>query len=55
MTKKEIRKQIRETKKEMKARGIKRISFMNGGLTPMEYTFNSLLFNLSVQLEKAKD
>ena len=51
---KEIKKSIRETRKEMKEMGVRRISCLNGGLTPMEYQYNSRLFQLSVDLEKSE-
>jgi hypothetical protein len=53
MTKKEIRKTIREIKREMKELGLRRISFMNGGLTSEEQRYNERLFKLSCDLEKA--
>lgn len=49
-----IQADIRETKREMKAMGVKRVSCFNGGLDRLTYQFNSKLFDLSIQLEKAK-
>jgi len=45
MTLKEIRKQIRETRKEMRAKGIKRISCFNGGLSGEVYSLNARMFS----------
>ena len=54
MTLKEIRKQIRETRKEMRAKGIKRISCFNGGLSGEVYSLNARLFQLETQLKDAE-
>lgn len=53
MTSKEIRREIRELKSEMKANHIKRMGFMNGGHTPESYRCNSRLYQLSIWLENA--
>ncbi len=53
MTSKEIKKQIRELKAEMKALGIKKSSCFNGGHSSISYRYNAELFRLSVDLEKA--
>lgn len=47
---------IRECRKEMKAKGIKRVSCFNGGLHGEVYRLNALMFRLETQLqaEKAK-
>ena len=50
----EIRKQIRETRKEMRAKGIKRISCFNGGLSGEVYSLNARLFQLETQLKDAE-
>ena len=52
MEKKEIRKQIRELKKEMKENNVRKISCFNGGLTQSESYYNSKLFELKTKLEK---
>ena len=54
MTYQEIRKQIRETRKEMRAKGIKRISCFNGGLSGEVYSLNARLFQLETQLKDAE-
>ena len=54
MTLKEIRKQIRETRKEMRAKGIKRISCFNGGLSGEVYSLNARMFQLETQLKDAE-
>lgn len=51
-TAKEIRRQIRETRREMKENGIRVTSFMNGGLTAAESRYNQLLFRLKTELEQ---
>ncbi len=53
MTSKEIKREIRETKREMKDAGVRRISCFNGGLSAAEYSYNNRLFQLSVQLSDA--
>lgn len=54
MSVKEVKAAIRETRREMKECGIRRISCFNGGVSPAEYRANSRLFQLSVDLEKAQ-
>ncbi len=49
----EIKKQIRETCKEMKAKGIKRISCFNGGLSGEVYSLNARMFDLETKLDLA--
>ena len=49
---KEVKAQIREIKREMKGRGIRRISCFNGGLTPDERYYNSKLFELETAKSK---
>ena len=51
---KRIKAEIRDTKKEMKERGIRRISFMNAGLTRDESNYNARLFKLKTDLERAE-
>ena len=53
MSEKQLRQAIRETKREMKANGIRRTSCFNGGLTPDEYRYNARLFELEVRLKDA--
>ena len=50
---KEIQKEIRELKREMKSQGIRRISFMNAGLSSQESSYNCRLYQLKLNLEKA--
>ena len=52
MNAKEIRAAIRETRKEMRAKGIKRISCFNGGLSGEIYSLNARMFSLETQLRK---
>lgn len=52
MTKQEITQQIRETKREMRAAGIKRRSCFNGGHDPESYRLNALLFRLETELQR---
>ena len=53
-TVRQIKRETRETKAEMKASGIRRTSCFNGGLSPEEYRYNARLFQLSVELDKAQ-
>lgn len=53
MTSKEVKAEIRETKREMKIEGVRRISCFNGGLSSAEYRYNARLFQLSVDLDDA--
>ena len=50
--KQELKKQIAALKQEMRKRGIRKISHLNGGLTPDEHSYNSRLFQLTVDLER---
>lgn len=54
MTSKEIRDEIRATRQEMKAKGIRRISCMNGGLSGEVYSLNARMFRLETELSDAK-
>ena len=54
MTGKEIKTQMRETRKEMKAKGIKRISCFNGGLQGESYSLNARMFQLETELKTAE-
>lgn len=53
MTSQEIKKQIRETRKEMKAKGIRRIACFNGGLLGEVYSLNARMFDLETKLDLA--
>ena len=53
MTSKEIRKEIRATKAEMKERGIRKVSCFNGGLDDPTYQANMRLFRLGIELQDA--
>jgi hypothetical protein len=53
MSSSEIRKQIRETRKEMKAKGIRRIACFNGGLSGEVYSLNAKMFRLELALGDA--
>jgi hypothetical protein len=49
----EIRNRIRAHKAYMRKAGIKRRSFMNGGLSGEDYSANKTLFALETELKKA--
>lgn len=51
----EIRKAIRETRREMKAKGIKRMSCFNGGLSGEAYSLNARMFSLETDLKSCKE
>jgi len=53
MTSADIRKQIRDTRREMKAKGVRRISCMNGGLSGEVYSLNARMFQLETELSDA--
>ena len=53
MTSKQIRAEIRETRKEMRAKGIKRTSCFNGGLSGEVYSLNARMFSLETKLDAA--
>lgn len=42
----ELSRLIRETRAEMKAKGIRRLSVFNGGHSPESYRLNALMFEL---------
>jgi len=46
----DIKALIKETRKEMKAKGIKRTSCFNGGLSTEVYSLNARMFQLETQL-----
>ena len=48
----EWRAKRRELRQTMKARGIRRTSFMNGGLTPEEYRCNADMFAIETTLKR---
>lgn len=49
---KEIRKAIQECRAEMRAKGIKRLSMMNGGHSPESYRLNARMFELETYLKR---
>jgi hypothetical protein len=51
----QLKTQIRELRKEMRAKGIKRISCFNGGLHGEVYTYNARMFALETQLRTMKE
>jgi hypothetical protein len=51
---KELQRELRELKREMKAAGIRRSSFMNGGHTPASYRANCECFRLETMIGKLK-
>ena len=53
MTSKEIRKELRTIRAEMRERGIKVTSCFNGGLDDGTYRANSALYRLKIALEQA--
>ena len=50
----EIRRQLADTRREMRERGIKTVSCFNGGLDDGTYRANSQLYRLKVELENAQ-
>jgi hypothetical protein len=52
-TSKEIRLELQQTKREMRAKGIKRVSCFNGGLSGEVYQLNAKCFRLATELETA--
>lgn len=51
MNTKELYAQLRLLRKEMKAKGIRRISFMNGGHSPESYRLNVECFKIESQIK----
>ncbi len=51
---KELKKQLRELRREMKAAGIKRTSCFNGGLDHETYRYNARCFELDTMIRKAE-
>ena len=49
----EIRRQLADTRREMRERGIRTISCFNGGLDDGTYRANSQLYRLKIELENA--
>ena len=45
-----LKRELKEVRREMKERGIKKTSCFNGGLTAEEHWFNSKLFELKTKL-----
>ena len=50
-TRKEIESDIRELKRQMRARKIRRVSCFNGGLSPDEREYNTRMFKLETELK----
>ena len=50
----DIKALIKETRKEMKAKGVKRTSCFNAGLSAEVYSLNARMFQLETQLEAAE-
>jgi hypothetical protein len=50
MNEKEIRREIRELRADMKAKGLRIISFMNGGQSLEQMRANERLFELKLRL-----
>ena len=50
----QLRAAIRAIKDEMKAKGIRRVSCFNGGLSGESYFLNARMFALETELEKEK-
>ena len=53
MTSKDIRKELRSIRAEMRERGIRTVSCFNGGLDDGTYRANSALYRLKIALEQA--
>jgi hypothetical protein len=53
--KRHLRRQIREIRREMKEKGIRRISCFNGGHTSESYRLNAKMFELETRLKAAKE
>lgn len=51
---KDLRKQLRELRADMKRAGIRKISCFNGGLSRDEYYYNSMLFRLTTEIQRAE-
>lgn len=51
---KELRRQLREIKAEMKATGVRRTSCFNGGHSPVSYRLNAECFRLECLIKEAK-
>lgn len=54
MTLAEIERAIRATRKEMRDKGIRRISCFNGGLQGEVYSLNTRMFYLETELKEEK-
>lgn len=48
----EAKRELREVKAEMRAKGIRRVSCFNGGLTPDEKRTNEALFRLKTTIDR---
>jgi hypothetical protein len=51
----QIKLEIRETRKEMRIKGIKRISCFNGGVSGEVYSLNARMFALETKLLTLKE
>lgn len=51
---KNLKRQLRETRKEMRTTGVRRISCFNGGLGPEEYRLNSKCYQLETRIKSGK-
>ena len=49
----EIRRQLADTRREMRERGIKTVSCFNGGLSGEVYSLNARMFDLETKLDLA--
>jgi hypothetical protein len=52
-TLKEINRELRETRAEMRAKGIRRTSCFNGGLSGEAYSLNARMFRLETERQDA--
>jgi hypothetical protein len=50
-----IRREIRDARLELKAKGLRRISCFNGGHSAESYRLNALLFRLETELRQCVD
>lgn len=49
-----LQEQIRETRREMREKGIRRMSCFNGGHSPESYRLNARMFELETKLKSQK-
>ena len=50
----DIRRELRETRRQMRELGVKRVSCFNGGHSPDSYRLNSRMFELETMLRRAR-